>query len=461
MAKKKKNFVLDTNILLDDPYSFFKMGEHDVTIPMEIIAELDKFKTQSTQIGENARVFTRELDKLFSPEIFNAGVSLGHGKGKITLYILKTLNLEVKKRLKDDTPDHKIISAALNLQTKYNKSNKQQKEVVFVSNDINLRFKAASFGLSVEAYKNDRVEDLEQLYSGVSLIEDCTQEQVSQIFSGSKSGQEELIRIILDKNPKPNQCFILKNHSNSGLARFVLETSKQNLDEKKQFIHSVVKKDMYNGVKPRNAEQVFGIDVIMDSDINLVTFTGKAGTGKTLVAIGAALCLLDKKVFDQVLIARPIVALSNKDLGYLPGDSLQKISPYMQPLYDNISVLKKQKGEAKKASQKIDEYLENGKIVVEPLAFIRGRSLNNTLFIVDEAQNLTPREIKTIVTRMGENSKVVFTGDVHQIDHPYLDAHSNGLTYLVDRAKEFENAAHIEFKKGERSLLAEWAAENL
>ncbi len=447
LKKEGKIFVLDTNVLLDDPFAFQKMGEHDVVIPMDVITELDKFKSQQSQLGEHAREVTREIDSIFDQKIFESGVSLGPGKGKLTLYLLKQLNIDIKKVLTDNTIDHRIISVALNLTTK-----EKEKEVVFVSNDSNLRFKAASFGIKVEAYKNDRIENIEDLYSGITIIEDCASEEINKIYSNKEETLcSDIISKKVNRNVCFNECFILKAGDQSVLVRYVSDNT----------IKRVTKKDIYNNVSPRNAEQTFATEIINDPEISLVTVTGKAGTGKTLVAIGVAIALLDTKKFDQVLIARPIVALSNKDLGYLPGDVSQKLGPYMQPLYDNISVLKKNKGETKKSSQKIDQYLKEEKIIVQPLAFIRGRSLNNTLFIIDESQNLTPREIKTIVTRMGEGSKVIFTGDVYQIDHPYLDAHSNGLTYLVDKAKSFKNAAHIEFKKGERSSLADWAADNL
>lgn len=441
-----KEFVLDTNILINEPSAMFGFGKHDVTIPIQTLEELDRFKSGQDMKGDSAREVSRQIDALYSEKLYTVGVSLGEGKGKLRIYLLTQMNTDVRKALREDTKDHRIISVALNRK----EIKGQTKEVILVSNDINLRLKAGSFGLKVEGRKADRIEDISGLYKGKMLIE--TDEELVNINKAYKEKTADPAKLInfLKRQPLPNEFFLIKTSSNSIMLKYV---------ESKKLLEVVQEDIIYGKVKARNIEQKFALDAILDPEISLITFTGKAGTGKTLVAIGAAIKTI--KDYDQLLIARPIVPLSNKDLGFLPGDAKEKVGPYMQPLFDNIRVLKKNNGQTTKTSEKIDTYLQNEKIVIEPLAFIRGRTFNNTLLIVDEAQNLTPKEVKTIVTRMGNNSKVIFTGDIHQIDHPYIDAHSNGLTYLIANSKFYEKAAHVEFEKGERSDLAEWASENL
>jgi PhoH-like ATPase len=446
-TKKDKLFVLDTNIPSIDPACFLKFSNQDVTFLLDVISELDKAKKYTDTVGFNARETTRLLDKFFEPALFKDGVSMGPNKGKLSIYFLKELHPEVKKAFKEDTVDNRIISVALNLKTQY-----PDKEIILVSNDTGLRFKAASLGIKVEVYQNDRVENLDDLYKGVVTI-NSNEEKFIQLINDIYQNNEILIKDIKPYNTtkfSPNQYLILQHSSGkSVLCRRVM-------GEK---IQKVTEKTIYGKLEAKNAEQKFAIDALFDKDISLVTMGGSAGTGKTLLAVAAAIRQADK--YSQIFISRPIVALSNKDLGYLPGDVQSKIEPYMQPIWDNIRFIKHQcGGENKKKSREIDEIIEE-KITIEALAYIRGRTLPNTLFIVDEAQNLTPNEVKTIVTRMGEGSKVIFTGDVDQIDHPYLDTHSNGFSYLVERSKNYEKAAHVYLKKGERSDLSDWGAKNL
>jgi PhoH-like ATPase len=450
LEKSKKEFSLDTNILIDNPASIYCFGEHDVTIAIQVIEELDRFKSGQNLRGESAREVTREIDKLFSPKIYNTGVSLGSGKGVLRICISKQLNSKIKKVLKDDTMDHRIISVALDRQEFHQRKNKNKDvlpvSVVLVSNDTNMRLKAGAVGLNAEYRKADRVENLDTLYKGL-----CNEKVDKKTIDSLYKAEE--VSALFDKKLFPNQCCHFENGKQSGLFKY----------NSNGVFESVKKVELFNGIKTRNKEQHFAADLVLDKNISLVTLVGKAGTGKTLMAIGAAIKMLKKKDYDNILIARPVVSLSDKDIGFLPGDIKEKLAPYMQPIMDNVDVLKKgedHKGNSKLA-ENIEEYIKKEQIKIEALAFIRGRSLNNTLFIIDEAQNLTPKEVKTIVTRMGENSKVVFTGDIHQIDNPYLDAHSNGLTYLVDKAKSFQNAGHIQLFEGERSDLSNWAADNL
>jgi len=451
IKRNGKIFVLDTNILLHDPMSLFRFGGHDVIIPITVIGELDDQKNRNDLVGANAREVTRQLVELVAkdPEaIYSKGISLGNDKGKIKIYFLKELNVEVRKAFKDDIPDHRIISVALNL----NNEKKQQKNIILVSNDANLRFKAGSLGLKTQVYQNDRVENIDELYTGITHIDINLELLDVNKFYKEKEADIDALEKHLKRSLYPNEFFIFNSDETkqSVMARF---------DSEKEKLVMANEKTIYGTVEAKNVEQKMIISAILDPNVSLVTILGKAGTGKTLLAIGVAISLM--KNFDQVFISRPAIELDGKDGGALPGDAREKIAPYMQPLYDNIAVLKNQNGKNTKKAESIEKALKEDKITVEPLAFIRGRSLPNTLFIVDESQNLSPQNMKTLTTRMGEGSKIIFTGDIHQIDNAYLDIQSNGLTYLVDKAKVAPHCAHIILNKGERSPLADWAAENL
>jgi PhoH-like ATPase len=309
-----------------------------------------------------------------------------------------------------------------------------------------MRLKSRSLGLSAEDYSRDSIDDVSQVYTGSRLIEDVDSKEIDVLYAsyGVDGGE---INCVTD--PMANENFILRNGQKSILARF------------DPFDNKVVRVDKPTayGIMPRNAEQSFALHMLMDNRIQLVSLSGKAGTGKTLLALAAALEL--RSEYRQIFLARPIVPLSNRDLGFLPGDIQSKLDPYMQPLFDNLSVIRHQFKSNDKRSIKINELLEQNKLLITPLAYIRGRSLQKAFFIVDEAQNLTPHEVKTVITRAGEGTKVVFTGDIHQIDHPYLDKRSNGLTYLISRMKGQDVFAHITLEKGERSELAELASNLL
>jgi PhoH-like ATPase len=309
--------------------------------------------------------------------------------------------------------------------------------------------KAKALGILAEDYTTDRVVSLEELYSGKQVIDDFDDEKIIDLFQPPYEISSEPILERLNGEALPNKFFILKNGNRSVLA---------NLDQNLEHLRKVDKNVIY-GITPRNAEQTFAVDALTNHDVQLVSMTGKAGTGKTLLALAAALHV--RKTYRQIFVARPIVPLSNKDIGYLPGDVESKLAPYMQPLWDNLKVIQDQFPETDKNHQLIDSLLKEEKLVIEPLSYIRGRSLQRIFFIVDEAQNLTPHEIKTIITRAGEGSKLVFTGDIYQIDHPYLDAQSNGLSYLIDKFKGQKLYAHINLEKGERSVLAELASNLL
>ncbi len=443
--KYPKTFVLDTNVILHDATSIQMFQENDVVIPLTVIEELDHFKRGSQVINLNAREFARTLDSLTGSAIFNGGVSLGKGRGKLRIAISKGLHPEIKDVFRDDTPDHRVLSVALDWKDKL----KNKSQVILVSKDVNLRMKAKALGIPAEDYTTDRVKSIEELYSGKGIIENFDDELLIKLFHPPYEISAQPLLKKLNGEALPNKYYILKNHSRSVLAQ---------LDMSKERLRKVDKISVY-GITPRNAEQTFAVDALVNPEIQLVSMTGKAGTGKTLLALASALAV--KKHYRQIFIARPIVPLSNKDIGFLPGDVESKLAPYMQPLWDNLKVIQDQFPEHDKQHQAIDTMIKDEKLVIEPLSYIRGRSLQRIFFIVDEAQNLTPHEIKTIITRAGEGAKVVFTGDIYQIDHPYLDGQSNGLSYLIDRFKGQKLYAHINLEKGERSELAELASNLL
>jgi|UniRef100_A0A832DJJ4 PhoH-like ATPase len=445
IKKSPKTFVLDTNVILHDAASIQMFQENDVVIPLTVIEELDHFKRGSQVINLNAREFARTLDSLTGSAIFNGGVSLGKGRGKLRIAISKGLHPEIKDVFRDDTPDHRVLSVAMDWKEKL--TNKSQ--VILVSKDVNLRMKAKALGIPAEDYTTDRVKSIEELYSGKGIIENFEDDLLIKLFHPPYEISAQPLLKKLNGEALPNKYYIIRNHSRSVLAQ---------LDMNKEILRKVDKISVY-GITPRNAEQTFAVDALVNPAIQLVSMTGKAGTGKTLLALASALAV--KKHYRQIFIARPIVPLSNKDIGFLPGDVESKLAPYMQPLWDNLKVIQDQFPEHDKQHQAIDTMIKDEKLVIEPLSYIRGRSLQRIFFIVDEAQNLTPHEIKTIITRAGEGAKVVFTGDIYQIDHPYLDGQSNGLSYLIDRFKGQKLYAHINLEKGERSELAELASNLL
>jgi PhoH-like ATPase len=437
----KKVFVLDTNVILHDYNCLHSFQDNDIVIPITVIEEIDAFKRGQDQIHYNARHFTRILDGLSGEKLVNGGVILGEGKGKVQIITAHQQEPEVIQIFSESKSDHRILSVALYL-TKINK----RKQVILVSKDVNLRLKAKSLGIRAQDYFTDKIQDLQNLYSGKRLIENFSSEFIDNLYQTEGFLDPDHCKI---HDLLPSEYLILKNQQKSVLAFF---------QPVEKTILRVEKKGAY-GITPRNAEQTFALHALMNPNVLLVTLSGKAGTGKTLLALAAALEV--RKQFQQIYLARPIIPLSNKDLGFLPGNLEAKLDPYMQPLYDNLNVIKNQFHENDKYYIRIQTMLEEEKLFISPLAYIRGRSLERIFFIVDEAQNLTPHEVKTIITRAGEGTKIVFTGDPYQIDTPYLDAQSNGLTYLIDRMKGQTVYAHITLEKGERSLLAELASDLL
>lgn len=437
----KKIFVIDTNVILHDYRSIYHFEDNDVVLPIVVLEELDKFKKGNDLINFHAREFTRELDKIAGDKLFKGGLPLGKGLGKLFIETGKAFTDEFVASFPEKTPDHRILAIADFL------SKSKRKEVILVSKDINLRMKAKSLSIQAADYETGKVQDIESLYRHVPILENVNDEIINGMYNGQRSVPAEELK--LAPQPKGQAFYILKGQNTSALARF------NPLDNT---LNRVEKYTAY-GIKPRNAEQAFSINALTNNDVQLVALTGKAGTGKTLLALAAALD--QRRHFKQIFLARPIVPLSNRDLGFLPGDVAEKIGPYMQPLFDNLSVIKHQFNPQSREFQNIEEMLRLEKLVITPLAYIRGRSLSDVFFIVDEAQNLTPHEVKTIITRAGEGTKMIFTGDVQQIDSPYLDTKSNGLTYLTDKMKGQNIFAHVHLEKGERSYLAELASDLL
>ena len=440
-SKAKKVFVLDTNVLLHDFQCLDHFEEHDIVLPITVLEELDRFKKGHDQINYNAREIARKLGKLSDDKIFKTGISLGPKKGKLFIETGKPYSQEFRESFPADTPDHRILSIALQVKAA------KRKPVIFVSKDINLRLKAKAMGMPTEDYETDKVEKIENIFEEVQTVTNISDELISKLYNGTPEIRVEEFNF--DFKPIPNQFLILQGNHSSAIGFF---------DPYLQIIRRVEKHKTY-GIEPRNAEQTFSLDALTNKNLPLVSITGKAGTGKTLLALAAALA--QEKNYNQILLARPIVPLSNRDLGYLPGDVGEKIGPYMQPLYDNLGVIKQQFKSNSSNYMRIEEMLKDEKLKITPLAYIRGRSLSNVFFIIDEAQNLTPHEVKTIITRAGDNTKIVFTGDIQQIDSPYLDVRSNGLSYLTDRMRSQELFGHIHLVKGERSVLAELASDLL
>lgn len=440
--KPKKIYVLDTSVILYDHNAINNFEENDIAIPITVLEELDNFKKGNDTKNFEAREFIRFLDSLSGKYTLQDWIPLdGKNKGNFKVVMNPNpTNVDATKVFNDKKPDHLILNAAIKLQEDNPKA-----KVALVTKDINLRLKAKALSITAEDYETGKVKDVSNLFSGKGLIEGVASEAISTLFQEGKIAYQE----VTSEKPINNGYFILRNGKSSTLAFF-------NCYE--DTFERIEKMSMY-GIMPRNAEQTFALHAILNPDIKLVSLQGVAGTGKTLLALAGA--IEQRRNFKQIYLARPVVPLSNKDIGYLPGDIKSKLNPYMEPLWDNLKFIKNQFSETDKNYKRIDEMVNTEKLLVTPLAYIRGRSLSNVIFIVDEAQNLTPHEVKTIITRAGENTKIIFTGDVHQIDTPYLDAQSNGLSYLIDRIKGNKLFAHVTLEKGERSELANLANELL
>ena len=455
-SKRPKIFVLDTNIILHDFKCIRHFQENDIVIPSAIIEELDKFKKGSDALSFNARNFMRELDRLTGSRMFGEhGVPIGKDKGNIKVELNHPFPHELRNLFQDDTQDHRILATAM-----WVRDSNPDRFVALVTKDINLRMKAKAVGMEAQDYLTDKIDEQRVEYTQNEVI-------VRENFNPAKCQELTYGRgwlapeDVLDhpgaegihNRPVPNQLYRFRwgenGHEASSCARYDSHSGKIVL----------VKKQYAYGISPRNDEQKFALDACLNKDIKLVSLTGGAGTGKTLIALAAA--LEQERDYDQIILSRPTVILGNQEIGFLPGDEKAKMGPFIQPLMDNLNVIRNVFKPGSKQASRIDAMLKEEKLLITPLAYIRGRSLGNVYFIIDEAQNLTPHEIKTIITRAGEGTKMVFTGDLFQIDQPYLDIYSNGLTHLGEKMTGQPLFEHINLRKGERSELSDLASRLL
>ena len=445
---KPKIFVLDTNVILHDYKAIRKFQDNNIVIPIAVIEELDKFKKGNDALAFNARGFVREIDRLTEGKMFGKnGVPIGKNLGCIKIEPNHPFAPEFQDFFRDDIQDHRILATAM-----WVRDNNPGTFVALVTKDINLRMKAKAAGMEVQDYLTDKVEDVR--------IENAQKEVVTmalepELLQELAYGPQTSIdwKSVQKSEPRANQLFKFSwkgsGNNEQVCARY---------DVSRGRIVLVKNREAY-GIRPRNDEQKFALDACLNPKVQLVSLTGGAGTGKTLLALASA--LEQERDFDQIILSRPTVILGNQDIGFLPGDQKTKMSPYLQPLMDNLNVIKAQFRPSSKEALKIEGLLKDEKLVISPLAYIRGRSLGKAFFIIDEAQNLTPHEIKTIITRAGEGTKMVFTGDIFQIDQPYLDQWSNGLTHLGEKMAGQRLFEHVFLRKGERSELSEVAAKLL
>ena len=400
MSEKRKLFVIDTNVVLHDSTCIHQFEENDIVVPISVLEELDHFKRGNEQLHFNAREFLRQLDELSNQKSTDDSNLQDQKQGKVRVVVNHNWHPDVKAAFQEDCPDHRILNCAYKLSNK-----NSERETILISKDTNMRLKARSLGITAEDYTTDKIMDLDSVYTGSRLVEDAPGAAIETLIN---TGQIDLTAFPSITKPKANENFIIRNGTKSALAT-------------------------YNAIE----DKILRVEKM---------------------PAGALKCRSD---YRKIYLARPIEPLSNRDLGFLPGDIQSKMDPYMQPLFDNLSVIRHQFRAKDKRVKKINQMLEDEKLLITPLAYIRGRSLQRSFFIVDEAQNLTPHEVKTIITRAGDGTKIVFTGDIQQIDHPYLDKRSNGLTYLTSRMKDQDMYAHITLEKGARSQLADLASELL
>lgn len=449
----KKVFILDANVLLANPLSIYKFEDNDVVIPIVVIEEIDRFKKELSDIGRNAREVSRILDKLRVKGKLSQGIPIVDDKtdsGK--LFVNLGYNVKVLSDNLEKSADNQILATALTLQKQLGDARK----VILITKDSNLRIKADAFGLEAEDFEADKLDVAIANYTGI--VEINVKPSIIQKFYTT---QELDIHEIFEsgKEPNPNEFIIIRDESanNGQFVCGIFDFDAQKLRMLEEHTEGVW------GIYPRNLEQTFALEALLNDNIQLVTLSGAAGTGKTLLAIAAGLYkVTDEDEYTKLLVSRPIFPLG-RDVGYLPGDIEEKLNPWMQPIFDNLELILSEggTGRQKRLSKSYQELINQGMLSIEPLTYIRGRSLPNQYFIVDEAQNLTPHELKTILTRAGENTKIVLTGDPNQIDNPYLDSQNNGLSYIIQKFKKEKIAAHINLYYGERSELATLAANLL
>jgi PhoH-like ATPase len=438
----RKTFVLDTNVLLHDPNALFSFHDNDVVVPIYVVEEIDSFKKDLSELGRNARQVSRSLDGLRGEGSLSKGVTLDAGGLLRVATTARELPAEITT---DRGQDSKILSVALDLRDNPD----EKKDVVFITKDTNLRIRADAVGVATEDYEPEHIE-VQDLYTGYDELS-VEPDGVDQFFA--EGGIE-----LPDPYYTANQYLILRDNTKTNRTALGRVTA---AEETQRLIPIPAFKQPIWGVRPRNREQHFALDALLDDDVKLVTMVGKAGTGKTLLAIAAGLHkITEEAVYQKLLVSRPIFPLG-RDIGYLPGDVEEKLNPWMQPIFDNVELLMGLTTRDKKHGRSYKELIDLGVMQIEPLTYIRGRSIPAQYMIVDEAQNLTPHEVKTIISRAGEGTKIVLTGDPYQIDNPYVDQSNNGLIHVVNRFRSEPIAAHVTLTKGERSELAEVAANVL
>jgi PhoH-like ATPase len=438
----KKNYVLDTNVLLHDPHAIFKFEDNDVILPIYVLEEIDQFKRESNERGRNARTVSRILDEQRARcGSLSGGVKIGED-GTLRVHVPEH-RPELKIALNPTSGDHAILQTAIEF-----RDASPDKPTIFVTMDVNLRIRADALGLSTETYENQAV-DIDRLETGMLDLSVCAKELDTFFESGSLVPSQ-------DHKLHANLCLLLRDDSpkpRTGLGRYHAD--------KGEIRALRVPREGVMGIRPRNKEQSFALDLLLDDSIHLVTLVGKAGTGKTLLALATGLKrVAEDNAFARLLVSRPVMPMG-RDIGFLPGDVEEKLNPWMQPIFDNLEFLLVAGGGKRRGIKGFDELLDAGQLQVEPLTYIRGRSLPQQYVIVDEAQNLTPHEVKTVITRCGEGTKIVLTGDPFQIDNPYVDSATNGLSVSADRLHGESLVGHILLSKGERSELANLAANKL
>ncbi|WP_203362188.1 PhoH family protein [Bacillus sp. REN10] len=440
-----KIYVLDTNVLLQDPYAIFSFKENEIVIPAVVLEELDSKKRYMDEIGRNARLVSKIIDKLRETGKLHQGVPLDNG-GSLRIELNHRSFQKLQDIFIEMTNDNRILAVAKNLALE-EEEKENGRPVILVSKDTLVRVKADALGLESEDFLSDRVIEMSDIYTG--FLEVYVSKETLDLFY--QKGELALSEVA--NHPfYPNQFLLLKDALGSSSSAIAM------VDAKGKYMKKLLHDDeIVWGIKPRNVQQVMAIELLLRPDIPLVTMAGKAGTGKTLITLAAGLFQTeDLQMFKKLLVARPIVPVG-KDIGYLPGEKQEKLRPWIQPIYDNLEYLFNTK-----KSGEIDQILAGlSSVEVEALTYIRGRSMPEQYIIIDEAQNLTKHEVKTILTRVGEKSKIVLMGDTAQIDHPYLDEYNNGLTYAIESFKDQAVAGHIKLMKGERSGLAQLAADLL
>lgn len=437
----RKNYVLDTNVLIHDPQAVLKFEDNDVILPIYVIEEVDQFKRETTERGRAARQVARVLDRLRQQGSLAHGVAVGEGSVRVCVPEKKP---HFPHGINPTSVDNAILQTALEI-----RETSPDKPTVFVTMDVNLRIRADAFGLPTEAYEHHAV-DIEHMHTGITELTVSAEQLDAFKASGtmkapSMDGYHSNLCVIVrdDAQPKPR-------HS---LGRFIAATGE---------IRAVrTPKDGVMGIRPRNSEQSFALDLLLDESIKLVTLVGKAGTGKTLLALAAGMLrTVEEAHYTKLLVSRPVMPMG-RDIGFLPGTVQEKLNPWMQPVFDNLEFLLFSGGGKRRGMKPFDELLHSGVVQVEALTYIRGRSMPQQYIIVDEAQNLTPHEVKTIITRCGEGTKIVLTGDPFQIDNPYVDSSTNGLSVAADKLRGDPIVGHIVLSQGERSELANLAANKL